>query len=107
MMNKYLFNNLMNNSQYIKYMLEKNDIPYENYFCFEQACARDKRIVPYLYTLSKCSKREIDGFKVFYHKYLDKAEIDVPVDWDDFISSLESDPVHMVTFIAAAQYYFL
>jgi hypothetical protein len=97
----------MNNNQYLKYMLEKNDIPNENYFCFEQACAQDKRIVPYLYTLSKCSKKELEGFKVFYLKYLQKAEIEVPTDWDVLISSLESDPVLMVTFIAAAQYYFL
>lgn len=107
MANKLLANSLMNNTQYLRYILEKNDISYENYFCFEQACARDKRIIPYLYTLSKCTKREIDSFKIFYFKYLEKAGIDVPSDWDTFLSNVDSNPVMMVTFIAASQYYFL
>lgn len=99
--------NLMSNRQYLDYLLERPEISCESYFCFEQACARDKRIVPYLFTLSRCSPRELDGFRVFYKKYLDKSGIDAPADWDLLVASLESDPVLMVTFVAATQYYFL
>lgn len=104
---------LMSNRQYLAYLLDRTsgadgqEVNCENYFCFEQACARDKRIVPYLFTLSKSSRSEAEGFKVFYRKYLDKAGIDAPADWDTLVASIDADPVMMVTFVAAAQYYFL
>lgn len=61
-------------------------------------------LLPYKYTFEQLSHTEIAAFMIFYKVYLDKSEIEYDkLDFD----SIAKDPILLVTFIMAAQYYFL
>ena len=65
-------------------------------------------VLPYLYTLSRLNNCEYDYFKTFYFNYLEKSGINIDYPYDDnFIDYIQKNIVLTITFIIAAQYYFL
>ena len=96
-----LNNILINSSQYVDFLTDKYSISIDHYNDYESS---NMIIKPYLYTLSIASLREQECFWTFYINYLDKSEILIG---NDHIQCILNDNVLMLTFIIAAQYYFL
>lgn len=97
-----LSSHIIGSQQYLEYLalkLRRND--WSEYL--KQNDPSDI-LLPYKYTFDQVTPREISSFMIFYKIYLDKSEIEYGnLDFD----SIEKDPVLLVTFIMAAQYYFL
>lgn len=97
-----LSSHIIGSQQYIEYLtlkLKRNTWP-------EYSKLRDSSdvLLPYKYTFDQVTPQEICSFMIFYKNYLDKSEIEY--DQLDF-DSISRDPILLVTFIMAAQYYFL
>lgn len=97
-----LSSHIIGSQQYIEYLalkLKKNSWPeYVKHHDINDI------LLPYKYTFDQLSPTEISAFMIFYKIYLDKSEIEYEeLDFD----TISKDPVLLVTFIMAAQYYFL
>ena len=97
-----LSSHIIGSQQYIEYLalkLKRNTWP-------EYSKLRDPSdvLLPYKYTFDQVTPQEISSFMIFYKNYLDKSEIEY--EHLDF-ESISKDPILLVTFIMAAQYYFL
>lgn len=97
-----LGSHIIGSQQYLEYLslkLKKNTWP--DYIKNHDA---NDVLLPYKYTFENVSPSEISAFMIFYKIYLDKSEIEYSdLDFD----SISRDPILLVTFIMAAQYYFL
>lgn len=97
-----LSSHIIGSQQYIEYLalkLKKNTWP-----DYVKEHDSNDILLPYKYTFEQLSQSEISAFMIFYRVYLDKSEIDY--DQLDF-DSISKDPVLLITFIMAVQYYFL
>ncbi len=98
----------INNSTYLKNILDKYKCSAQEYeqYSRQNMCVCFKDITPYTFTLSKLTDVELENFKIFYTNYLVKSEI-YEGTIDDLCSFIQNDIVRTITFILAAQYYFL
>lgn len=97
------------NANYIGHMLDRWNITFDTLDKFKETC-NSPYLYPYIFTIMKSSEKERQGFKIFYNNYLQKSGIDpLPpcANEHDLYVTIANDPVLLVTFVIAAQYYFL
>ena len=97
-----LNNYILNSKTYLDYFHLKNTNEYNDF-----VSDYDDKIVPYVYTFSKSKLRDKSHFLIFYKNYLDKSDIQCDFDLDNIFDVISKDNVLLITFIIAAQYYFL
>jgi hypothetical protein len=108
-----LNNYLICNHDYLNYFIKKHKFTEEEYthFVSNHNLDHDHILLPYLFTLSKLTPQECEYFKMFYFNYLEKSNLHIDLPYANFETSLieysQKDIVLTITFIIAAQYYFL
>lgn len=110
-----LNNYLICNHDYLNYFIKKHNFTETEYTKFVTNQNHDHNLdhilLPYLFTLSKLTTQECEYFKMFYFNYLEKSNLHIDFPYDNLETSLieyiQKDIVLTITFIIAAQYYFL
>lgn len=108
-----LNNYLICNNDYLNYFIKKHNFTEVEYtqFVSKQQQHPTNILLPYLFSLSKLTEQECEYFKMFYFNYLEKSNLHIDFPYADCETSLieyiQKDIVLTITFIIAAQYYFL
>ncbi len=97
-----LNNYILNSKTYLDYFHLKNFDEYSDFIS-----EYDDKLHPYVYTFSKSKLKDKLNFLIFYKNYLDKSDIQYDFDLDNIFDVISNDNVLLITFIIAAQYYFL
>lgn len=110
MKNNFNINNhVLTSKSYLYFLSEKIGEPLSMYdkFCMDHDL--NHYLKPYIYTFSLMDPSEIEYFWIFYNNYLIKSGINdlENVSINDYIAKISNDDALLVTFIIAAQYYFL
>ena len=96
---------ILGSNQYLSYIIDKYNTSKEDYEIFKQNNESiNHHVLPYLYTFSLVNEKEVSNFWIFYQNYLDKSEI---TEEAKDIEVISNDTTLLVTYIIAAQYYFL
>jgi len=112
---KFNLNNyLICNNDYLNYFIKKYNFKEEEYTYFTSTNLKSTNLnnilLPYLFSLSKITESEYEYFKMFYFNYLEKSDLHIDFPYDDsnsLIEYIQKDIILTITFIIAAQYYFL
>lgn len=97
-----LNNYILSSKTYLDYFHLKNPNEY-NSFTSEY----DIKMLPYVYTFNKSKLEDKMHFMIFYKNYLDKSDIEYDFNLENIFDVISKDNVLLITFIIAAQYYFL
>jgi hypothetical protein len=113
---KYNLNNyLICNHDYLNYFIKKHNFTEAEYTYFVSKNHNQNHnlaiLLPYLFSLSKITEQECEYFKMFYFNYLEKSNLHIDFPYDSnkqsIIEYIQKDITLTITFIIAAQYYFL